>query len=128
MPKDVWDSGHSYESYVGRWSRLVAREFLSWARAPRQASWLDIGCGTGAVSQTILATCDPVRVVGLDPSASFVKLARLQTPDTRASFQVGDAQALCVKPSTFDAVVSGLVLNFVPDPARMRRQPSGLGR
>jgi SAM-dependent methyltransferase len=54
-----------------------------------------------------------------------VRLARLQTPDSRASFHIGDAQALCVKPGTFDTFVSGLVLNFVPDPARMLHQAVG---
>lgn len=119
MPKDVWDSGGSYESYVGRWSRLVASKFLSWMNAPRHASWLDIGCGTGAISHAVLAACDPLRVLGLDPSASFIKLARLKTTEPSASFVVGDAQALCVTPASFDVAVSGLVLNFVPTPATM---------
>ena len=122
MPKDIWESGASYESYVGRWSRLVAREFLRWIDAPRRASWLDIGCGTGAISHTILTTHDPARVLGLDSSRGFVSAARRNTPDARVSFQVCDAQALCVRPATFDVAVSGLVLNFVPDPARMLRE------
>ena len=125
MPRDVWESGESYESYVGRWSRLVARQFLPWLSPPRRATWLDVGCGTGAMSHTILETCDPESVVGLDPSRGFVSLARLQTSDNRATFLVGDAQALGVKPAAVDVVVSGLVLNFVPDPARMLDQAAG---
>ncbi|MFN8456095.1 MAG: hypothetical protein U0401_15745 [Anaerolineae bacterium] len=27
---DVWAAGNAYEPYLGRWSRLVAREFLVW--------------------------------------------------------------------------------------------------
>jgi trans-aconitate methyltransferase len=119
MPRDVWESGASYESYVGRWSRLVAGEFLSWIEPPSNAWWLDIGCGTGAISNAVVATRDPARVLGFDSSPGFVNAARLTTRDTRASFQVCDAQALCVKPATFDVAVSGLVLNFVPDPAKM---------
>lgn len=42
--KDVWVSGVPYEGYMGRWSRLVAREFLAWLAVPPQACWLDIGC------------------------------------------------------------------------------------
>jgi hypothetical protein len=52
--KDTWASGAAYEPYVGRWSRLVAREFLTWLAVPAGARWLDIGCGTGALSQIIL--------------------------------------------------------------------------
>jgi len=132
MPRDVWERGASYESYVGRWSRLVAGEFLSWLEPPSNAWWLDIGCGTGAISFAVVATRDPARVFGLDSSPGFVNAARLTTRDARASFQVCDAQALCVKPATFDVAVSGLVLNFVPDPAKMLAEaaaalrPSGL--
>ena len=45
--KDVWASGDAYERYVGRWSRLVARDFVDWLDVPAGRSWLDIGCGTG---------------------------------------------------------------------------------
>lgn len=132
MPRDVWESGESYECYVGRWSRLVARQFLSWLSPPRRATWLDVGCGTGALSHTILETCHPERILGLDPSPNYVRLARLQTSDSRATFHIGDAQALCIQPAAIDVVVSGLVLNFVPDPRRMLHEaaralrPSGL--
>ena len=33
--KDVWASGDAYEPYVGRWSRLIARQFIAWLRVPR---------------------------------------------------------------------------------------------
>ena len=33
-PADVWASGDAYEPYVGRWSRLVAREFLALITTP----------------------------------------------------------------------------------------------
>ena len=32
--RDVWESGASYEPYVGRWSRVVAREFVPWLDVP----------------------------------------------------------------------------------------------
>jgi len=57
--KDTWASGTAYEPYVGRWSRLVAREFLAWLAIPPGACWLDVGCGTGALSQTILEVTSP---------------------------------------------------------------------
>ena len=51
---DVWASGEAYEPYVGRWSRLVAREFLAWLDVPPGRAWLDVGCGTGALTSIIL--------------------------------------------------------------------------
>jgi SAM-dependent methyltransferase len=115
-PQNIWASGAAYEPYVGRWSRLVAREFLAWLAVPRGARWLDVGCGTGALAQTILEKASPAAVKGIDPSAGFVGYAREQTKDKRADFAVGDAQALPEESGSYDAVVSGLVLNFVPKP------------
>jgi SAM-dependent methyltransferase len=118
-PPDTWASGHAYEPYVGRWSRRVARVFLDWLAVPPGRRWLDVGSGTGALSQTILSQARPGAVKGIDRSAGFVDFAEAQVNDPRASFEVGDAQALPVEDGAFEAAVSGLVLNFVPDPARM---------
>ncbi len=108
--------GAAYEPYVGRWSRLVAREFLQWLAVAPSSRWLDVGCGTGALSEVILETASPHTVVGIDPSEGYIAYARDQVDDDRARFQVGDAQALPFDAASFDAVVSGLVLNFVPEP------------
>ena len=116
--EDVWASGAAYESYVGRWSRLVAGEFLAWLGVPPGARWLDVGCGTGALTGVILEVAAPREVVGVDASEGFVGHARRQVADSRARLEVGDALALPAETGTVDAAVSGLVLNFVPDPQR----------
>lgn len=115
---DAWDSGSAYEPYVGRWSRLVAREFLGWLAVPPGGRWLDVGCGTGALVENILALAAPGEAVGIDPSAAYVAFARERVRDPRVRFDVGDAQALQAASASFDAVVSGLVLNFVTEPDR----------
>src|SRR6185312_6649268 len=89
---DIWASGDAYEPYVGRWSRLVAREFVAWLRAPVGRSWLDVGCGTGALSSTILTHAEPCELVGVDPAGDFVAYARARLPDARARFEIGDAR------------------------------------
>jgi SAM-dependent methyltransferase len=116
LPKDVWASGASYEPYVGRWSRRVAREFLSWLGAAPGRRWLDVGCGTGALSQTILAQAAPGHILGVDRARGFAAFARVQLQDPRVQVAVGDAQALPVVEAGFDVIVSGLVLNFIPNP------------
>jgi SAM-dependent methyltransferase len=115
---DVWASGDAYEPFVGRWSRRVAREFVEWLAPAANIRWLDVGCGSGALTQTILATAAPREVLGIDPSEGFIAHARRHTQDSRAKFQVGDAQALPVANSSFDIAVAGLVLNFVPNPSK----------
>lgn len=116
--KEAWVSGAAYELYVGRWSRPVAREFVNWLNVPPGGRWLDVGCGTGALSQTILDVAAPGGVKGVDPSAHFVAFARDQVQDDRTQFDVGDGQALPVAAGGYQAVVSGLVLNFIPEPRR----------
>lgn len=115
--RDVFTAGDLYEPYVGRWSRLVARDFLSWLRISAQREWLDIGCGTGALSQVILDNADPRSVRGIDPSEGFVEYARAHTPSPLASFEIGDAQSLPLDTASVDATVSALALNFVPGPS-----------
>lgn len=117
-PKDTWASGDKYEPYVGRWSRLVAREFLNWLAIPAGSQWLDVGCGTGALSQTILQFADPAKIKGIDRSEGFIAFAKEHTPDSRVQFEVGDAEVLHADSGTFHAAVSGLVLNFIPHPDR----------
>ncbi|HXF57416.1 MAG TPA: hypothetical protein VNO34_07580, partial [Actinomycetota bacterium] len=76
VPPDRWSSGDAYERYVGRWSRLVARRFVRWLAAPPEAAWLDVGCGIGALAQTVLELGGSALVCGADPSASFGGHAR----------------------------------------------------
>ncbi|HYI16936.1 MAG TPA: class I SAM-dependent methyltransferase [Thermomicrobiales bacterium] len=114
----IWAIGAAYEPYVGRWSRAVAREFLAWLAAPTGSHWLDVGCGTGALSATILAVAQPAAVTGIDASEAFASYARQQIADDRAEFMQADALALPFPDDSFDASVSGLVLNFLPDPVR----------
>lgn len=115
QPRSVWGSGEAYEPYVGRWSRLVAREFLHWLALAPSARWLDVGCGTGALSATILTHAAPAAVDGVDPSEGYLAVAQHQVRDARARFEQSDACHLPGETARYDAVVSGLVLNFIPD-------------
>ena len=116
--KDNWANGEMYERYIGRWSRHVAREFIKWLSVSAGSQWLDVGCGTGALSQTILQLAEPAQIKGIDRSEGFVNFAREHVQDNRVQFEVGDAEVLTDDAGTFDAVVSGLVLNFIPHPER----------
>jgi SAM-dependent methyltransferase len=128
MAPDVWAAGGAYEFYIGRWSRPVAREFLAWLGVPAGRRWLDVGCGTGALTGAVLAAGEPARVLGVDPATGFLAHARATVTDPRAAFCAGDARALPVPDGWFDAVVTGLALNFVPDPARAATELARVAR
>lgn len=112
---DRWSDGAAYEAFIGRWSRLVAAEFLHWLEVPPLRRWLDVGCGTGVLTGTILSRCQPDAVMGVDPSEAFIAHARATIADPRATFAVGNAAQTHLGDQQVDAVISGLVLNFVPD-------------
>ena len=127
---DTWERGSPYEQYIGRWSRRVAPRFLSWLGIPPGQRWVDLGCGTGALAAAILDACSPSSVVGVEPSEGFLKTAAHNLAG-RATLCQGTAAAIPLDDSAADVVMSGLVLNFVPEVraalADMARVASGSG-
>jgi SAM-dependent methyltransferase len=113
---DVWQAGPAYERFMGRWSRKVAERFTALAGHPDGLRWLDVGCGTGALSAVLAARCRPALVLGCDRSAELVATAR-DAAYGPVRFVVADAGALPVRDGACDAAVSGLALNFLPEPA-----------
>ncbi len=101
---------------MGRWSPGIAREFISWLKPDTGLNWLDVGCGTGALTAAICAKTDPSLVVGCDPSAAFVEHASQSINDSRATFAQGSDDNLPRHDGGFDRIVSGLVMNFLSDP------------
>jgi SAM-dependent methyltransferase len=122
MPTDRWTSGADYELWMGRWSRLVAAEFLDWLELPAGLRWIDICCGSGVLSATISEKNQPLSIAGIDASAAQINFARERRGAANVSFDVGDAMALPFRESMFDVAVCGLGLNFVPDPLRALRE------
>jgi len=98
---DRWDAPAAYERYMGRWSCEVSRRFVAWLGQGPGLRWLDVGCGTGAVTASILAATDsqPLEVWGVDPSAAFVAICKprpLATLFSRAGLEAVETQAIDV--------------------------------
>jgi ubiquinone/menaquinone biosynthesis C-methylase UbiE len=115
--KDSWESGVTYERFMGRWSRIVAREFLNWLSPASGLKWLDIGCGSGALSEALLRWHAPADLNAIDQSQEFVEVLQSRLGN-RAACRVGNALALSQDDSSVDIAVSGLVLNFMSDQDR----------
>ena len=119
---DAWQAGENYETYMGRWSSSVADKFIAWLNVSSGKDWLDIGCGTGALSRAILSESNPNSVVGIEQSEGFVAHARALNSDARARFQVGNAEEIPLDDDAIDISTSALVLNFVPDKLKAIRE------
>jgi len=124
--------GDAYDRYMGIWSRAACPGFLQWLAASAGAKWLDVGCGTGVLTEAILATQSPAAIDAIDPSAAQLGTARQRHPASNVRFDVADACALPFADEAFDVVASALVVNFISDrtkaAAEMHRvlRPRGL--
>ena len=116
MQADPWESGNPYQFFMGRWSLPVAHNFIEWLSIPEQQRWLDVGCGTGVLSSSILKLANPQEILAIDASDAFITHAQQTHQDTRLKFEVADARKLPAETNYFDAVVSGIALNFIPTP------------
>lgn len=105
----------AYETWMGRWSERLAPLFLAFAGLDKPGRYLDVGSGTGVFARCILVEIDGSEVLGVEPSASYVEFARRTVSNPRASFQVGDAQAMALESDEFDASLALLVLQEIPD-------------
>ncbi len=95
----------------------MAREFLKWLDPPQSLSWLDIGCGTGALSEAILQNCKPAHLDCIDPSEKFLTKTKERLKGSCGCF-ISSADDLPFENQTVDLVVSGLALNFFPNPEK----------
>jgi SAM-dependent methyltransferase len=117
----AWHGATAYERYMGRWSRRLAPRFVQWLDVPPWRRWLDVGCGTGALSAAIAAACAPSALCGVDPSEGFLAAARDKLP-AHVGLHRASADHLPLADGEFDIVASALVLNFVPDAAAALRE------
>ena len=115
---DAWETSDPYEYFMGRWSRHLGQSFIEWVSPSPGLSWVDVGCGTGALSEAILTSHAPLELVAIDQSEGFLKAAQ-QRLGARVLCKVGSATDLPLDDDTVDVAVSGLVLNFIPDPVEM---------
>lgn len=111
---------------MGRWSRQLAPRFVAWLAIPARARWLDVGCGTGALTSAICRDADPTTVVGCDPAAPLLEYAGTHLHDDRATFVVAAAGSLPRSADGYDSVSSLLALNFFPDAEAAIREMKSL--
>jgi SAM-dependent methyltransferase len=128
----LFSDGKAYERLMGRWSRLAGDQFVDWLAVPQQLDWVDVGCGNGAFTQTLIERSAPRSVTGIDPAPGQIEFAKTRAGTSLADFRIGDSQQLPYDDASFDAAIMALVISFVPQPAKavaeMRRvlRPGGV--
>jgi len=118
----AFDDGDAYDRYMGRWSRAIGEKFLAWLNAPQHRSWLDVGCGGGALTELVVRHAAPEHVVGIDPSTQQVDYAKGRVRASEVEFRVGSALDLPFAADEFDVAASGLAIHFFPDRAKAFRE------
>jgi SAM-dependent methyltransferase len=109
----------SYDRYMGVWSRPLGAALAAAAGVKPGDRVLDVGCGTGALTQALVARAGPAAVSAVDPSETLVAACRAAAPG--ADVRRASAEQLPFPDDTFDATVSQLVVNFMSDaPAGVR--------
>lgn len=105
---DAW-----YDSARGRWIGEREYRLLLALLAPRpDTRLLDVGCGTGWFTRRF-AGLPGLDVVGADIDDESLSFARKR--DQNTSYVHADALALPFATGSFDYVVSGAALGFIPD-------------
>src|SRR5581483_10555434 len=85
-------------------------------------SWLDAGCGTGAVAER--AAERGARVTGIDIAAALVETAvqKAHAKGLQIEYGVGDVEQLPFGDRSFDVVASSVGAIFAPDHAQTARE------
>ncbi len=88
---------------------------------PGEGSVLDVGCGTGEITERLAETFLQASFVGVDLEEQHLARARSRCApyQSRVRFQYGDALALPFPDGQFDLVVCRHLLQAVPDAGRV---------
>lgn len=115
-----------YDRFIGRYSPHLARAMCEAAGVRHGQRALDVGCGSGALVSALAGVLGSENVAAIDPSEPFVEAARARVPAAR--IVVGSAEDLPFADDEFDATLSQLLVNFLPDPEQGLREMSRVTR
>src|SRR4051794_39156186 len=106
-------SSDAYDRFMGRYSRQLAAPFSDFAGVREGMRVLDVGAGTGALTDELVARVGAANVAALEPSPDYSGALgeRLREIDLRT----GPAEALPWEDASFDAALAQLVVVFLED-------------
>ena len=113
-------SSGAYDRFMGRYSTQLASRFADFAgvHAPQRA--LDVGAGTGALTEELVARLGEENVAAAEPSADYAATLRARFP--RGDVREAPAEELPWEPDSFDSALAQLVVIFLNDAPRAARE------
>src|SRR5438128_2580199 len=109
-------SSDAYDRFMGRYSRQLAVPFADFAGVTSGMRVLDVGAGTGALTDELVAR--GAAVTAVEPSPDYAARLSERIDDV----QVAPAEEIPLPDGTFDAVLSQLVVVFLNDVHRATRE------
>ncbi|WP_245603794.1 class I SAM-dependent methyltransferase [Intrasporangium oryzae] len=116
----------AYDRFMGRYSRPLARVFTDWAGVREGQRVIDVGCGTGALTEQLVARVGTSAVSAVDPSLPFTTALRSRFPDL--DVQTAAAEHLPYQADFFDVALAQLVVHFMTDPLAALREMARVTR
>jgi ubiquinone/menaquinone biosynthesis C-methylase UbiE len=113
-------SSDAYDRFMGRYSTQLASGFADFAgvRAPQRA--LDVGAGTGALTEELATRLGGENVAAAEPSADYAATLRTRFP--RADVREAPAEELPWEDGSFDCALAQLVVVFLNDATGAARE------
>ena len=116
---------HTQFTRQARWTRAVRNQLYRRVNLLRAERVLDVGCGTGVITEEMTARCKG-QVIGVDVDAAMIAFA--QDSGGRAEYRVGDAHQLDFPDGHFDVVACHFLLMWVSNPALAVREMARVTR
>jgi SAM-dependent methyltransferase len=107
----MWDSDAAYDQFMGRFSRRLAPLFADFAGVEAGDRALDVGAGTGALTEELVRRGAVTAAV--DPSPAFAASLRRRFPDLNV--REAPAESLPWDSGSFDVALAQLVVAFMDD-------------
>ncbi|MHC5796973.1 class I SAM-dependent methyltransferase [Lacisediminihabitans sp. FW035] len=119
-------SASAYGRFMGQYSEPLAGLFVDWSEVDADQRALDVGCGTGALTEVLAGRLGTGAVAAVDPSASFVEATRQRIPGV--DVRLATAEELPFADAAFDVALAQLVVHFMTDAVRGIREMARVTR
>jgi ubiquinone/menaquinone biosynthesis C-methylase UbiE len=113
-------SGDAYDRFMGRYSRQLAARFADFAGVHPPQRAVDVGAGTGALAQELVARLGVENVAAAEPSPDYTAALRERFPGLDVREAPGET--LPWADGSFDAALGQLVVVFFNDAPQAVRE------